>query len=257
MEDRHVNETEANKGAIRAQLERIFPERDRWYECILTLFRNGNAVNASVIGVILEDNDLSFRLFEGSNAFDEIGNNPAVGLTIPLLPQEFDVYMKAALLGYGTDEQEIGPEDISQLAAGRLHSESEGISVPVVRSEGVHIMVDVINIRSVDHEDSIGRTRLKIVKGEAALIQVFDKRAVPAYSRSRDPLSSDPTDHLMDALVNATRYIASEDDAFLDLAEMSLQMAEISGEERFLHMIERIRGILMKKRAGKEMTMNE
>lgn len=246
------------------ELSVVFPNEKTWYEVILTLFRKGGqesrdgkndnvqesdqgkrVPNASVIGVRRVGDLLESFLYEGSNSFDSIDQNLIIGLSIPGGNSMLDVYIDCALKGYGSDEVEQEPSDFifNRAALGEVFFHKDA------RIMLVGVMKDIV---MEEKEDEFGSTRRKWILISVESIHQRRKCGgvkgnhheafLPAYSRMEEQLITVPEDLLMEALVIATRFIATGGKPSLwDEMEKYLKRAEALGDKDTKKRVERIR----------------
>ncbi len=79
------------------------------YEAILTIRLDGRD-NASAVGVEWDGHFFSIRLFHGSDTYAGVCLSEHFGLCF-FPPDNILPILKAALLGYGSEEEEFGPEE--------------------------------------------------------------------------------------------------------------------------------------------------
>lgn len=252
------------------QVATIFPEEDSVYETILTLFRrrgkgptlciadpssdseaaaaatSPGVPNASAVGVKRRGDDILFTLYEGSNSFQAIDNNPCIGINIPRGPDRIDVFIRSALLGQGNDTEEFpGHEftilDMPQEHSGQAKDENTFQQAVVLKNCSPVIIVRIMTIRELMRTDTIGTVRIKQVAGRAEKIMMMDEgcregeAGVPCTPFSR------AEGELMEALITATRYRATGKPELGDRLEQHLCSAEEFGGKRTRERVQWIR----------------
>lgn len=247
------------------QVAAIFPEEDSVYETILTLFRtrgkgltpciadpssdseaaatSPGVPNASAVGVTRRGDDILFTLYEGSNSFQAIDNNPFIGINIPRGPDRIDVFIRSALLGQGNDTEEFpGNEftilDMPRERSGHAKDENTLHQAVVLKTCSPVIIVRIMTIRELMKTDKLGTVRIKQVAGRVEKIMMMDDvcregGAGMPYSRAEC--------ELMEALITATRYQTTGRPGLRERLEQHLCSAEEFGGKRTRERVQRIR----------------
>ncbi|MCK4613614.1 MAG: DUF447 family protein [Thermoplasmata archaeon] len=225
---------ESEKQIGEEELSISFPEEGAWYEVILTLWRKGKEqekgrmANASAVGLKRSGSYLGFTLFEGSNSFESIDRNPVVGISVPDIPGGMDIFIRASLYGCGDDELEFEPGDY------KIVDTSFG-EAPVVNACPVKLVLRIEKIAQKDHLDRLGEARVKQVRGAVVSVEREEKET-RAYSRG--------SAHIIEALITATRYLATGKKEMLKMAEGHLRSAEKAGGKETSRMVGKIRSRL-------------
>ncbi len=232
---------------IQSVLERIFPEENIVYECILTLMRmdrepysgtcdkanisSGKCVpNTSVVGMYRNGSQLTMKLYRGSDSFTFINDNGVVSLSIPKREKAMDIFIRAALHGYGNEEQEF-PKDWYSY----LDNPGNSGKVPIPGSCSVNIICVPEKISEKPLHDDLGETLVKDVLLDVSSIINTGPISV-AFTREQHPI--------LEALVHATRCIASGDKDSLSRVEKHLSIAERNGGTGTRKRVELIRDVL-------------
>ena len=206
----------------------LFPHEGTIHEVILTSFRptkEGRIPNASALGVKRSGINLFSTLFEGSNSFQAIKKGELAGICIPSPSRAPEMFVRAALSGYGDNEREFKNKDYEIVSI-------EDREVPVLKDCSARIIVETEEVNERMHRDGLGECRVKDV-----VWRVIDARAaeniLPAYSRFMGLL--------IEALIEGSRYLSTGDASCLERAESHLRNAERLACEEELSLLREVR----------------
>jgi len=212
-------------------LLQLFPFENTVYEVILTLFQRekGEYVpNASALGVRRVGRNLISTLFQGSNSFQALEMGAAVGICIPPPPECPEMFIRAALSGYGNNEREFSDGDYDIVS-------TDDRKVLVLKACQTRIILRAKEITERTHRDGLGECRVKDVVWEVVDIRASES-IQSAYSRF--------TGLLFEALIEGSRYISTGNNECLKRAETYLRRAKRLASKEEMHWLGQVRRYL-------------
>jgi hypothetical protein len=176
-------------------LDRMGIAAGKRYEAIVTT--NGPHVNAAAMGIRRVDDDFNLKIFELSNTFDNIANyeNDPEGsrFAINLIDgSQMDLLCYSALRGWGSPIPEF-PEEYYESSQ----------NIPILKDAHVCILCEPIGSNLEEIKDEYGRTSRMDLTARVIEIIVND-------TDDFEPISRNPGDPLLDALVFATKFKISK-----------------------------------------------
>ena len=159
------------------------------YEVIITTVNKlgvlGEVPNAAAIGTTVRDGELGFKVYKGTNSYENLEEDPRFGINV-VTHEEIDLVARAALFGWGSDEPEFDADDYEVFDR-----------LPFLKAASVQLSCVM---RDIDHEkgnDDHGGYELMTFKAV-----VKDERTLKGEVRPIERGSSP----VLEALVDVTRW---------------------------------------------------
>ncbi len=264
MGEREADRHRSNEGTGERELANVFPEENCWYEAILTLFREGESreseteeggiPNASAVGIRRKGGYVSFDIYQGSNSHSALEKNPLVGINIPSGPDRMDMFIRASLKGYGSDEKEFDAGDFEVRTI-------DGNTIPFLMHCSPHLCARIVDVHEATKQDDLGSIRVKGVLAKIMAMWYDSPESLGKY-RSERPEGMGPESvngsvgrllgipysraegQLIEGLIAATRFISSGKKELRERMEEHLRSAEKIGGEKTREQVLMIRNIV-------------